>query len=109
LYNPILDLTGKPLKVVTYAREMSASIREFYETIVNSRPEEAGQDLSVVANEADSTVAAESAPLSMQRLEEARRRTANARRSPFSQLLENLRDGLSNARVSSTIAVANFL
>jgi methyl-accepting chemotaxis protein len=109
LYNPILDLTGKPLKVVTYAREMSASIREFYETIVNSRPEEAGQDLSVVANEADSTVAAESAPLSMQRLEEARRRTANARRSPFSQLLENLRDGLSNAMVSSTRAVANFL
>jgi methyl-accepting chemotaxis protein len=109
LYNPILDLTGKPLKVVAYAREMSASIREFYETMVKPRAEEAGRDFAVVADETDSAVASESTPLSLQRLEEARRRTANARRSPLSHLLGSLRDGLSNAMVSSTRAVANFL
>ncbi|GAB1717797.1 MAG: putative PAS/PAC sensor protein [Nitrobacter sp.] len=109
LYNPILDLAGKPFKVVTYAREMSASIREFYETMVKAGVQESGQDFTVVADDADGAVASESAPLSMQRLEEARRRTANARRSPFSQLLGSLRDGLSHAMVSSTRAVANFL
>ncbi len=109
LYSPILDLAGKPFKVVTYAREMSAAVREFYETMVKSSAEEARQDFAVVADEVNNTATADSAPLSMQRLEEARRRTATAGRSTFSQLLDNLRAGFSNAMTSSTRAVTNFL
>jgi methyl-accepting chemotaxis protein len=109
LYNPILDLAGKPFKVVAYAREMSASIREFYETMAQSGAEEVGQDFAVVADEAHDTVASEAAPLSMQRLEETRRKNANGGRSTFSQLLENIREGFSNAMMSSTRAVTNFL
>ncbi|WP_439923777.1 PAS domain-containing protein [Nitrobacter sp. JJSN] len=108
LYSPILDLTGKPFKVVTYAREMSATIREFYETMVKSSAEEAGQDFAIIADEAD-TAASDSAPLSIQRLEEARRRNANAGRSTFAQLLGNIREGFSNAMITSTRAVTNFL
>ena len=38
LYSPILGLNGRPLKIVTYVKEMSASIREIYETMI--KPEE---------------------------------------------------------------------
>src|SRR6185437_8432930 len=109
LYSPILDLTGKPFKVVTYAREMSTTIREFYETMVKSGAEEAGQDFAIIADEANNTAASEAAPLSIQRMEEARRRNANAGRSAFSQLLGNIREGFSTAMITSTRAVANFL
>jgi methyl-accepting chemotaxis protein len=107
LYSPILDLAGKPSKVVAYAREMSASFREFCETMVRPCAEEAAQDFAVVAEQVSTST--ESEPLSLRRLEETRRRNANAGRSTFSQLLDNIREGLSNAMVSSTRAVTNFL
>jgi PAS domain S-box-containing protein len=104
LYSPILGLNGRPSKIVTYVKEMSAAVREIYETMI--KPEETvpaavGQGQAIQGTEAGSL------SLSMQRLE-ARRRTA-ARRSKFSQFLENLRDGLSNTMVSSSRAVVNFL
>jgi methyl-accepting chemotaxis protein len=125
LYNPILDHKGKPFKIVKYAKEMSASIRDLYETMTRSaqiaRAAEAGQGFSVVAGEVENLVShanratdeardseAELPSLSMRRME-ARRRNANASRFTFSQFLADLRDGLGNAMLSSTRAVVNFL
>ncbi|MBU6459080.1 MAG: PAS domain-containing protein [Bradyrhizobium sp.] len=111
LYNPIMGLNGRPSKIVTYAREMSASIREIYETMI--KPEETavavGQGFAGKAEHSadQAKQGAESLSLSMRRLE-ARRRTA-ASRSKFSQFLDNLRDGLSNTMLSSSRAVVNFL
>jgi PAS domain S-box-containing protein len=125
LYNPILDHKGKPFKIVKYAKEMSASIRDLYETMTRSaqiaRAAEAGQGFSVVAGEVENLVnhanratdeardsEAELLSLSMRRME-ARRKNANASRFTFSQFLADLRDGLGNAMLSSTRAVVNFL
>ncbi|MDE2472052.1 MAG: PAS domain-containing protein, partial [Bradyrhizobium sp.] len=115
LYSPILGLNGRPSKVVTYVKEMSASIREIYETMI--KPEETvhaaaiGQGfagkLEHSANQANQGNEAGSLSLSMRRLEA--RRKAAAGRSKFSQFLENLRDGLSNTMMSSSRAVVNFL
>jgi methyl-accepting chemotaxis protein len=88
---------------------MSAAIREFYETMVKSGAEEARQDFAVVASEVDTTAASDAEPLSLRRLEESRRKTANGGRSTFGQLLDNLREGFSHAVISSTRAVTNFL
>jgi methyl-accepting chemotaxis protein len=107
-YTPILDLNGKPIKVVQYAtviepvaavnEEMSASIRETSASLVNQAADETSE--SVQTPQAES--------LSMQRLE-ASRKNVSAGPSLFSNLFANLREGLSNAMVSSTRAVANFL
>ncbi len=105
LYSPILGLNGRPSKIVTYVKEMSAAVREIYETMI--KPEETVPAAAVGQDQAKQGTEAGSLSLSMQRLE-ARRRTA-ARRSKFSQFLENLRDGLSNTMVSSSRAVVNFL
>ena len=105
LYSPILGLNGRPSKIVTYVKEMSAAVREIYETMI--KPEETVLAAAVGQDQAKQGTEAGSLSLSMQRLE-ARRRTA-ARRSKFSQFLENLRDGLSNTMVSSSRAVVNFL
>ena len=105
LYSPILGLNGRPSKIVTYVKEMSAAVRELYETMI--KPEETAAAAAVGQDQAKQGTEAGSLSLSMQRLE-ARRRTA-ARRSKFSQFLENLRDGLSNTMVSSSRAVVNFL
>jgi PAS domain S-box-containing protein len=105
LYSPILGLNGRPSKIVTYVKEMSAAVREIYEAMI--KPEETVLAAAVGQDQAKQGTEAGSLSLSMQRLE-ARRRTA-ARRSKFSQFLENLRDGLSNTMVSSSRAVVNFL
>ena len=105
LYSPILGLNGRPSKIVTYVKEMSAAVREIYETMI--KPEETVPAAAVGQDQANQGTEAGSLSLSMQRLE-ARRRTA-ARRSKFSQFLETLRDGLSNTMVSSSRAVVNFL
>jgi methyl-accepting chemotaxis protein len=116
-YNPILDPNGKPFKVVKYAKEMTASIREIYETMFTSREAARGQDAegfavatSEVADLAhhDQTSPESEMSLSMKRLE-AKRKNPNAGRSSLAQFFENLRDGLSNAMVSSSRAVVNFL
>jgi methyl-accepting chemotaxis protein len=111
LYSPILGLNGRPLKIVTYVKEMSASIREIYETMI--KPEESvhaaaiRQGFAGEIQHAKQDTEAGSLSLSMRRLE-ARRRSA-AGRSKFSQFLENLRDGFSNTMMSSSRAVVNFL
>ena len=83
----------------------SKAVREIYEAMI--KPEETVLAAAVGQDQAKQGTEAGSLSLSMQRLE-ARRRTA-ARRSKFSQFLENLRDGLSNTMVSSSRAVVNFL
>ncbi|MEH6951963.1 PAS domain-containing protein [Nitrobacter sp. NHB1] len=104
-YTPILDLKGKPIKVVEYATVIES---------VAAGSEEASlsiQETPVsLANQAADDITSESVgpSLSMRRLE-ANRKTASAGPSLFSNLLTNLRDGLSNAMVSSARAVTNFL
>jgi methyl-accepting chemotaxis protein len=104
-YTPILDLKGKPIKVVEYATVIES---------VAAGSEEASlsiQETPVsLANQAADDITSESVEpsLSMRRLE-ASRKNASAGPSLFSNLLTNLRDGLSNALVSSTRAVTNFL
>lgn len=104
-YTPILDLNGKPIKVVEYATVIES---------VADGSEEGSLSLQEapvsVANQAADDITSESVgpSLSMRRLE-ASRKNASAGPSLFSNLLANLRDGLSNAMVSSARAVTNFL
>ncbi|ABE60981.1 putative PAS/PAC sensor protein [Nitrobacter hamburgensis X14] len=104
-YTPILDLNGKPIKVVEYATviESVADGSEEGSLSIQEAPVS-------VANQAADDITSESVgpSLSMRRLE-ASRKNASAGPSLFSNLLANLRDGLSNAMVSSARAVTNFL
>jgi methyl-accepting chemotaxis protein len=104
-FTPVLDLNGKPIKVVQYATVIEAVAAGSEEMSVSI------QETSVsLANQAADDITSESVEpsLSMKRLE-ASRKNASAGPSLFSNLLTNLRDGLSNALVSSTRAVTNFL